>query len=144
MDLLDAGEVFASLSVKDLLEARDLYHNHLTGKPNVVGTAIGYYLMRDVDTTGRSAEPSGRPTPRSEERRLDNAFVRTESSPCVLAFVTEWLAPDRFGGAGKYRPDDAVPTRLYMPDGRVVPVCVVKVEPMEPAPRPRALASSWL
>ena len=37
---------FSSLSLKDLIEARDLYHFHLIGKANVVGTAIGLYLVR--------------------------------------------------------------------------------------------------
>ena len=116
MGVLDIKPGFESLSVKDLLEARALYHNHLMGKPNMVGTAIGLYLMRD-DVP--AAEPSvPRPPPRPEERRLDNASVRPESWPCVLAFVEEWLVPDAFGGEGKLRPDDMVPSRLYMPDGR--------------------------
>ena len=34
---------FSSLSLKDLIEARDLYHFHLMDKANVVGTAIGLY-----------------------------------------------------------------------------------------------------
>jgi hypothetical protein len=37
------------LSVKDLLEARNTYHYHLMNKPNVVGTAIGLYLIRKSD-----------------------------------------------------------------------------------------------
>jgi hypothetical protein len=37
---------FASLSLKDLIEARDLYHFHLMNKANVVGTAVGLYLIR--------------------------------------------------------------------------------------------------
>src|SRR5262249_35561397 len=40
---------FATLSVKDLLEARDLYHFHLANRENVVGTAIGRYLIRSRD-----------------------------------------------------------------------------------------------
>ena len=40
---------FESLSIKDLLLARDVYHYHLMDKANVVGTAIGRYLIRDTD-----------------------------------------------------------------------------------------------
>ena len=35
---------FSHLSVKDLLEARDLFHAHLISKQNVVATAIGRYV----------------------------------------------------------------------------------------------------
>ena len=31
-------------------------------------------------------------------------------------------------------PDSAISLRLYMPDGRIVPVCVVKVTPAEASP----------
>jgi hypothetical protein len=40
---------FSALSVKDLLAARDLYHHYLMDKPNVVGTAVGLYLIRKTD-----------------------------------------------------------------------------------------------
>src|SRR6478736_5089486 len=45
----DTGFDFASLSIRDLLEARDLYHFHLLNKANVIGTAIGRYLIRDEE-----------------------------------------------------------------------------------------------
>ena len=41
MTVLDLDYNFASLSLKDLLEARDTYHYHLLSKANVVGTAVG-------------------------------------------------------------------------------------------------------
>ena len=44
---------YRSLSVADLLEAREVYHAHLVNRPNVVGTAIGLYLIR------RRRVPSG-------------------------------------------------------------------------------------
>jgi hypothetical protein len=141
-DVLDTGAGYESLSVKDLLEARDLYHNHLTGKPNVVGTAIGLYLQDEIDLRRAAERHAGtRPPSRTEPRLLGNAAVRPDSWPCVLAFVHDWIAPDQFGDT--WRPDDAIPTRLFMPDGRVVPVCVVRVTPAEPpagVPRPR---SAW-
>ncbi len=39
-DLQGTTDDFASLSLTDLLLARDLYHFHLINKANVVGTAI--------------------------------------------------------------------------------------------------------
>src|SRR3954465_7944122 len=50
-DILGMQNNFKSLSIKDLLEARDLYHYHLLNKKNVVGTAIGLYLIRHTDPT---------------------------------------------------------------------------------------------
>ncbi len=142
LDPFSGGEGFESLSVKDLLEARDLYHNHLLGKANVVGTAIGLYLIRDAD---HEARLKGRPddVDHSAERRLDNAHVRDYSWPCVLAFVREWVMPAQFGHAqGRLRPDSAVPSRLYMQDGRVVPVCIVKVTPAE-VPHTAQIRPNW-
>ena len=131
---------FDTLSVKDLLEARDLYHNHLLGKPNVVGTAIGRYLIRDAD---HQARLENRPVPDyGAERTLENAHVQDYSWPCILAFVREWMAPAQFGGTGM-RPDFAVPLRLYMPDGRIVPVCVVKVTPTEADAAPLTLRHAF-
>ena len=46
MTVLDLDYNFASLSLNDLLEARDTYHYHLLSKANVVGTAVGLYLIR--------------------------------------------------------------------------------------------------
>ena len=37
---------FSSLSVRDLLEARDAYHVHLAHLANVIATAIGRYRIR--------------------------------------------------------------------------------------------------
>ena len=45
-DILSTEKNYRSLSIKDLLQARDLYHYHLLNKPNVVGTAVGLYLIR--------------------------------------------------------------------------------------------------
>src|SRR5258707_745085 len=53
MSPLSAQQNFQSLSLKDLLEARDLYHWHLSNKANVVGTAVGLYLIRKSDSWPR-------------------------------------------------------------------------------------------
>jgi hypothetical protein len=114
---------FHSLSLKDLLDARDTYHWHLMNKANVIGTAVGGYLIRDVkDTPGAEHGP----------RTFDNAQVRDTSWPCVLVLVRDWVEATGFGGAGgRFAPQDMVPKMLFMPDGRMVPVCVVQVSPAE-------------
>ena len=49
----------------------------------------------------------------------------------VLAFVEEWVEAKKFGkGLSAH---DIVPSTLYMSDGRMVPVCVVKVSRGEPS-----------
>ena len=44
-----SGPDFSAVSVRDLLEAREAYHVHLMHLDNVVGTAIGRYLIRKGD-----------------------------------------------------------------------------------------------
>ena len=46
MDILGTERNFAGLGLADLVEARDLYHWHLTHQRNVVGTAVGLYYIR--------------------------------------------------------------------------------------------------
>src|SRR5690349_24324382 len=109
-DILETNRNFQSLSVKDLLEARDLYHNHLLHKANVVGTAIGLYLIRDTDPwPTKNQEPvaaNGKKKKKPKgahkgERRFDNSSVRDYSWPCVLVLVKEWMPENAFGGGGK-------------------------------------------
>jgi hypothetical protein len=121
---------FESLSIKDLLLARDIYHYHLMNKANVVGTAIGRYLIRDTDLwpkdlgSDRHAQVSGK----KGVRTFNNSHVRSYSWPCVLVLVDTWLNEDTFNSAGQAHPTDMVPSALFLEDGRSVPVCVVKVE----------------
>lgn len=124
---------FHSLSVKDLLYARDLYHFHLLNKSNVIGTAIGLYLIRtEEDWPTRSKPAADRP---KGERRFDNSQVRPYSWPCVIVIVKAWVDDAEFGSAsGKVPLHDVVPKTLYLPDGRTVPVCVVAAHPAEEAP----------
>lgn len=114
---------FHSLSIKDLLEARDAYHTHLAYLENVVATAIGRYRFASTDRG--ATDPSARyrrgaATPRT----LANSTVTELSWPCVMVFVKEWIEPKEF--AKRY--DEIVPPRLYLPDGRVVPTCVIYAE----------------
>ncbi len=128
MDPLAQPTNFRSLSLKDLLEAREAYHWHLMNKANVVGTAVGAYLIRDADD---GAAKGGR-KPRRLPRTFENSSVRDISWPCVLVLVRDWVEASGFGGAdGKFAPQDMVPKTLFMADGRVVPVCVVQVSPAE-------------
>lgn len=135
MDYASIDKDFNMLSLRDLLEARDLYHVHLAHKENVVGTAVGRYLIRSADPW---PEP-GRKGPESAQskgpRTLANSEIRPYSWPCILVFVENWVDASAFGvGEGKVSPINAVPKALYMPDGRVVPVCVVEAPRDESAP----------
>jgi len=88
---------FASLSIHDLLDARDLYHFHLLNKANVVGTAIGYYLVRKEGAWPTKLGEGLRPARKvSTERTLANSEVRDYSWPCVLVFVRRWMEPSAF------------------------------------------------
>jgi hypothetical protein len=111
---------FSSLSIKDLLEAREAYHVHLSRMERVIGTAIGRFLIRRRDKDYK--DPYGHEKRyQSPPRTLDNSDVRKWSWPCVLVFVESWLTKEEMDA----QPDDVVPSFLYLPDGRVVPTCVV-------------------
>jgi hypothetical protein len=114
---------YSQLSLRDLLEARDLYHAHLLNKRNVVSTAIGRYLIRRDDPWPTREVPSP-PRPRGPrpERKLSDSQVRPYSWPCILVFVSKWEEDAALVNDGR---SDLVPKAIYMPDGRVVPVCTV-------------------
>lgn len=116
---------FSSISIGDLLDAREAYHVHLSNIESVLGTAIGRYRIHERDWFASNAPGVLRPAdfPKVDEpRTLENSVVRPWSWPCVLVFVKRWGAPNRH---------EEVPKRLYLPDGRVVPTCVVLAEPNE-------------
>lgn len=132
-DVLRTKNNFRSLSVKDLLEARDNYHYHLLNKPNVVGTAIGLYLIRRAEKEPPArpidgARTEAKPTKPKGERTFANSEVRTYSWPCILVLVDQWEDDTAFAAGQRLEPQDMVPKTLYLPDGRMVPVCVVKVD----------------
>jgi hypothetical protein len=136
VDVLGVDRNFSSLSLKDLLEARDLYHWHLTSMANVVGTAVGLYYIRKSDPwpdERRSARALKEAPRHKDARTFAESEVRDYSWPCVLVLVDRWVDPSEFGtGESHVSPGNLVPKTLYMPDGRMVPVCVVKVDPQEP------------
>jgi hypothetical protein len=107
---------FNNLSIRDLLQARSYYHIFLTQKLNVVGTAIGRYLVRDFEYSKKGPKPA---------RTLFNSSIRDTSWPCILVLVDQWEKP------GKINPSDLVPKTLYLPDGRMVPVCIVEAPRVE-------------
>src|SRR5689334_22369869 len=122
---------FAGLSLADVLDARDAYHVHLVRQRHVVATAVGRYLVRveeepDADRPLSLADRLELPPGQRPPRTLQNSTVRPWSWPCVLVFVDEWMDAQEIHEA----PDQMVPRRLYLPDGRMVPTCVVYAPPM--------------
>lgn len=137
---------YSSLSVRDLLDAREAYHVHLSNMAHVVATAIGRYRIRKGDWY--DTHPPGQERPKNRKglkgpRDLFNSVTRDWSWPCVLVFVDEWVerAEWKKGTAGRgLEPDQFIPRCLYLPDGRVVPTCIVllrkgDVRPDVPPPR---------
>jgi hypothetical protein len=138
---------YASLSVRDLLEARDAYHVHLCHLDNVFATAVGRYLIRKGDPDQGHfvpAEAAKRGTRGADEpRTLENSVARPWSWPCVLVFVHEWATPEEIHASRGH----VVPPFLYLPDGRIVPTCVVKATAYDGAalgPRGSQFASGVL
>lgn len=136
---------FHSLGIRDLLDARDQFHVHLAHKPNVFSTAIGRYLVRDTDADACEAGAGQVEDrhPKSEPRTLLNSGVKRWSWPCLLVFVKQWQTLEEL----IKRPEDVVPPFVYMPDGRIIPVCVVLAESAHlpsPALDPSHLAADSL
>jgi hypothetical protein len=117
---------FAALSLQDLLAARELYHLHLMDKRNVVATALGYYRIRKVDKWPTPGDPNP-DTSKNKiiERTLGNSEVRPYSWPAILVFVEKWENDKELLGKNG---SEIVPKTLYLPDGKAIPVCVIKAE----------------
>jgi hypothetical protein len=115
---------FTNLSLTDLVDARDMFHVHLMNKKNVVATALGRYLIRvgDVDKNGNFRPKEFKPPKNKPPRTLENSVVIDISWPCILVFVTEWADKSALIHDDQ---TDILPKAVYMPDGRVVPICVV-------------------
>jgi hypothetical protein len=115
------------------LDARDQFHVHLAHKPNVFSTAIGRYLVRNSDPDAREATTARAHDrhPNAKPRTLLNSSVKSWSWPCILVFVKEWQTLQDLAT----RPEDVVPPFVYLPDGRIVPVCVVLAEAAHLPPR---------
>ncbi|MEP6960665.1 MAG: hypothetical protein ABI995_01205 [Acidobacteriota bacterium] len=115
---------YHSLSLADLIKARDLYHLHLTQRKGAIATAVGLYLIRTHDSwPGDERKVKG-----SGPKNFETAGIRPYSWPCILVFVKKWIAEADMKEHG-YGLRDLIPDRLFMPDGKVVPVCVVEAAP---------------
>ena len=79
MDYLGSKPRFDSLSLADLLRAREQFHAHLLHKANVVGTAIGRYLIRSDPYPKRDDATAAR-----RVRQEDSAHDRELRSPRLL------------------------------------------------------------
>jgi hypothetical protein len=80
-------------------------------KGNVVGTAVGLYLIRDKEDWPQAQGEGVRPRrPQTYERTFANSHARDYSWPCIIALVREWIdaeeAPPprrRAGGGVRHR-----------------------------------------
>jgi hypothetical protein len=115
---------YRSLSVKDLLDARESRHVQLMAMDNVIGTAIGLYRIHHQSPDNKNDNTAAAAVTRgqySTPRTFQNSSVKSWSWPCVLVIVRRWMSPREF----KAKPDQVVRPFFDLPDGRVVPVCVV-------------------
>ena len=105
---------------------------HLSNLRNVVATGVGRYLINRKDWYATHPPDEPRPAEHphvGEPRTLGNSIIRSWSWPCVLVFVRSWEESRSLG-------DQAIPRRLYLPDGRQVPTCRVLGTPDESLPPP--------
>lgn len=138
MEYLSSGNRYASLSLADLLTAREQFHAHLIHKRHVIGTAVGRYLIRKNDPF--PSREDGLVPERTEPkppRTLETSEIREYSWPCVLVFVDRWVDESEFG-KGELATSDYVPKTIYMPDGKAVPICLVLATPAGSPPKPQA------
>src|SRR5262249_19226726 len=102
MPMDERSQHFSALSLMDLLGARDHFHVHLMHKANVVGTALGRYLIRKTGVGPK------------EPRTLGNSEIRDYSWPCVLVFVSEWIDEKDFGPGGRALFSDFIPQTIFL------------------------------
>lgn len=124
MSILESKFNYNHLSVKDLTEARDIFHVHLINKRNVIATAIGRYRIRKEDPwpNEQGYQETLKPV-QKPARTLENSEVRDYSWPCILVFVEKWETASRLI---QHQDDSLVPRSIYLPDGRIVPICVIE------------------
>jgi hypothetical protein len=120
---------YNSLSIVDLLEARNFRHAELTGLKGVVGTAVGRYFIRKGDSY-----PGVKPVVKGKgPKTLETTEIRHYSWPCVIVFVESWIGESEFAH-DKTPIRNLIPDRIVLPDSRTVPVCVLEA--------PKAIYSS--
>lgn len=112
---------FNSLSVADLLMARNLRHADFVGLRGVVGTAIGRYFIRKGDSyPGVVPKMKG-----TGPKTLETTEIRPYSWPCLIVFVEKWIAESQFAH-DKTPIRNLIPESVTLPDQRSVPVCVLE------------------
>ena len=77
------------------------------------------------DVTGYGRAIAGRTTGRKyTEPGSGGSIIRKSgySWPCILVFVTEWQDPKDFAS----KPAEMIPSTVFMPDGKSVPICVIE------------------
>lgn len=125
---------YHSASFKDLIDARETYHEHLAHLENVKATAVGKYRIRESelndDDTLKSEYKNEKVKKNREPKTLENTRVTKWSWPCVLVFVDEWKDENEFCE----NPDQIVPRLLYLSDGRVVRTCTILIDDKEVPP----------
>ena len=94
---------YFALSIKDLLEAREAYHVHLSNFPNVVATAFGRYRIRRDDPNFSDPRKTSEKV-NLKARTLANSSVTEWSWPCILVFVDKWIQEQDL------RPGDKIPS----------------------------------
>jgi hypothetical protein len=120
---VDPFKEYSTLSFRDLMEAREFCHRSLMKRQNVVGTALGRFLLRKKGVS------------KTSKKTLSNTEVTSRSWPCLLVFVKHWLTPDEFGsGDQEIDPNEFIRSSVEMPDGRIVSVCVIEAPPIDVAP----------
>jgi hypothetical protein len=120
---------FFSLSLTDLIEAREAYHVHLDSIEHIVATAIGRFRIRKKDSDFKNSgkvEGYGKGGPRT----FANSEILDWSWPCVLVLSDYWYTPEELNK----QPYFAIPPYLFMPDGRVIPTCLIYLEPSPQQP----------
>ncbi|HMG88685.1 MAG TPA: hypothetical protein VK589_01460 [Chryseolinea sp.] len=120
---------YNNLSLYDLVEARDQFHVHLMNKKNVVATTIGRYRARNDQPWPHQKGCEEYVKKKNKGKRtLENSEVREYSWPCILVFVNEWVEYDKFRNMDI---QDFIPRCVYMPDGRVIPLCVIEATKLD-------------
>lgn len=120
---------YASLSISDLLDAREAVHVHFMQMENVFATAIGLYRIRKDDLDYNHYHPPAEAAlkergKKATPRTMENTIVQPWSWPCVLVFVKDWLKPADYHAASLK--GQVVPPFIDLPDGRVIPTCVIQ------------------
>src|SRR5205814_5990974 len=109
---------FPNLSIKDLIEARDLFHVHLMNKKNVIATAVGKYLLRFSDLDKNDQYVPAKKFPRPVRTLINSKVVPEISWPCILVFVDQWEDEAQLIHDNG---NNIIPKSIYMPDGRIIP-----------------------